>query len=780
MSTPLSLRTDSQPRETVRILREQVAYSEQVKQIMNQIHAARDLVHIFVDLIEDILKLFDSEHLTIYAVDYDKKEIYSRFVDGAGLGEIKEIRVPINDLSIAGFVAKNRRAVNISDAYDRAELARINPALSFDRSWDEKTGFRTRQMLTVPALSSNNLLTGVIQLINKRGGGGFTVEDEERGQEIARTLGIALYNQFQLARKKPTKFDYLVSSGFLTQNELDSAITEAREKRGDVESLLMAKYKIAKKDIGKSLSLFYKCPFVEHGDRIIIPPELVKDINLGYLRANFWIPLRRDKDKVEVAIDDPQSFQKIQDIRRLFPAKEIIFHVGLREDILKFVNSIFSDLDAGASDGGGSITGIIDELKIEEQQETEESEGPVLDENDNAVVRLANQIVVDAYRAGASDIHIEPYSENRETVIRFRVDGSCYEYQKVPPGYRRALTSRFKIMARLDIAERRRPQDGKIKFHMPDREIELRVATIPTQGVDNEDVVMRVLSASEPISLDKLNMSDRNLREFKWLVKKPYGIILCVGPTGSGKTTTLHSALGYINRPETKIWTAEDPVEITQYGLRQVQVQPKIGFDFPAAMRSFLRADPDVIMVGEMRDKETADIGIEASLTGHLVFSTLHTNSAVETVTRLLEMGMDPFNFSDAFLGVLAQRLVRTICQDCKERYHPLKEEYYALAYGYGEEAFEKLGIPYDDNYFLYRGKGCDTCNKVGYKGRTGLHELLVVTDEIKKLIQSRATVDDLFKVAVEQGMTTLLQDGILKAIQGWTDYKQVKAVAIK
>jgi type II secretory ATPase GspE/PulE/Tfp pilus assembly ATPase PilB-like protein len=774
---PLRLKTDSLPRETLRGLREQVAYSEQVKKIMNQIHAARDLEQIFVDFMEDVLNLFDSEHLTIYAVDYDKKEIYSRYMDRP-VQEIKEIRVPINDKSVAGFVAKNRRTVNISDAYDGAELARISPSLSFDSSWDEKSGLKTRQMLTVPALSSNNLLTGIIQLINKRGGGGFTAEDEERVQEIAGTLGIALYNQFQLARNKPTKFDYLVSSGFLTQNELDSAITEAREKQRDVESLLMTKYKISKKDVGKSLSLFYKCPFVDHEDKISIPPELVKDINLGYLRANFWIPLSRDKDKVEVAIDDPHSFQKIHDIKRLFQVEEIQFYVGLREDILKFVNSISSDpASIGSSE---SISSILGELAIEEKQEADQPEGPVLDENDNAVVRLANQVVLDAYKAGASDIHIEPYSEKKETVIRFRVDGSCYEYQRVPPGYRRALASRFKIMARLDIAERRRPQDGKIKFHMTDRDIELRVATIPTQGVDNEDVVMRVLAASEPIPLDNLNMSERNLREFKLLVKKPYGIILCVGPTGSGKTTTLHSALGRINRPETKIWTAEDPVEITQYGLRQVQVQPKIGFDFAAAMRSFLRADPDVIMVGEMRDRETTEIGIEASLTGHLVFSTLHTNSAVETVTRLLEMGMDPFNFADALLGVMAQRLVRTICRDCKERYHPPKEEYYDLANGYGEEAFAKLGIPYDDNFFLYRGKGCNSCNQTGFKGRTGLQELMVATDELKNLIQSRATVDHLLKVALEQGMTTLLQDGIIKSIQGWTDYKHVKAVAMK
>ncbi len=334
-------------------------------------------------------------------------------------------------------------------------------------------------------------------------------------------------------------------------------------------------------------------------------------------------------------------------------------------------------------------------------------------------------------------------------------------------------------MARLDIAEKRRPQDGKIRFKGPMGTIELRVATIPTAG-GNEDVVMRILAASEPLPLEKLNMSERNLREIKSIAGKPYGIILCVGPTGSGKTTTLHAVLGYINTSERKIWTAEDPVEITQYGLRQVQVQPKIGFTFAAAMRAFLRADPDVIMVGEMRDKETAETGIEASLTGHLVFSTLHTNSAVETVTRLLEMGMDPFNFADALLGVLAQRLCKTICKECKEKYHPPKEAFDELAYAYGEEAVAKLGARYDDTFVLYRGKGCETCKNTGYKGRTGLHELLIGTDQIKRMIQKRATAEELLKVAREQGMTTLVQDGVIKVLQGWTDFKQVKAVAIK
>jgi type II secretory ATPase GspE/PulE/Tfp pilus assembly ATPase PilB-like protein len=351
---------------------------------------------------------------------------------------------------------------------------------------------------------------------------------------------------------------------------------------------------------------------------------------------------------------------------------------------------------------------------------------------------------------------------------------------KVPPAFRRALVSRLKIMATLDIAERRKPQDGKIKFKMADKEIELRVATIPTTGY-NEDVVMRILAASEPVPLDKMGFTDRNLRELKRISEVPYGIILCVGPTGSGKTTTLHSVLGNINEPEWKIWTAEDPVEITQYGLRQVQVQPKIGFTFAIAMRAFLRADPDVIMVGEMRDKETAETGIEASLTGHLVLSTLHTNSAVETITRLLDMGCDSFSFADAMLGVLAQRLAKRLCKDCKEKYHPTREEYDELVNSYGKDWWEKHARPaYDDKFMLYRPKGCDTCNRGGFKGRVGIHELMIGTDAIKKLIQTKAKTEEMVHQAMADGMTTLVQDGIEKTLNGLTTFKEVKAVAMK
>jgi len=280
--------------------------------------------------------------------------------------------------------------------------------------------------------------------------------------------------------------------------------------------------------------------------------------------------------------------------------------------------------------------------------------------------------------------------------------------------------------------------------------------------------------------LEEMGLLERNYKGLIGISEKPYGLILCVGPTGSGKTTTLHAALHHINTPDKKIWTAEDPVEITQYGLRQVQVHPKIGLDFAAVTRAFLRADPDVIMVGEMRDFETARTAIEASLTGHLVFSTLHTNSAPETVVRLLDMGIDPLNFADSLLGILAQRLVRTLCTVCKEKYNPSIDEYNELVEGYGHDLFEKLNIPYTEDLFLYRPKGCEACAKTGYRGRLGIHELLLNTDVIKRLIQKHASVEEIREAAIAEGMTTLLQDGLQKAIKGVTDAKQVRRVCIK
>jgi type II secretory ATPase GspE/PulE/Tfp pilus assembly ATPase PilB-like protein len=604
----------------------------------------------------------------------------------------------------------------------------------------------------------------------------------EKGYIDDAALIRAVYEQSQAGnceKTKQAKFHALVAAGRLSQRDLDLALREAQAQQRPIENLLIERYKLRKQEVGAALGIFYGCPFKEYDDRHPPAWDSIRGLNLNYLKAASWIPLQVSDQSIEVLIDDPTSYDKVQDIRRLFPGKLIRFSVGMREDILRYFSTAKANLEKSHSHE--SITTILGQLDIAAPDEADEdANDPAIDENHSAIVRLVNQIITDACKQRVSDIHIEPYGSQEDTVVRFRVDGYCSNYLRVPAVYRRAIISRLKIMARLDIAERRKPQDGKINFSLLGREVELRVATIPTAGIGNEDMVLRILTAGEPLPLNDLRMTARNLREFRELLGKPYGLILCAGPTGSGKTTTLHSALNVINTAERKIWTAEDPVEITQRGLRQVQVNSKIGFNFAAAMRSFLRADPDVIMVGEIRDRETAEIGIEASLTGHLVLSTLHTNSAVETITRLLEMGMDPFNFADALLGVLAQRLARMICASCKESYQPAKEELDGLAYGYGEAAFAQLEIAEKENLVLYRGKGCAECNQSGYKGRIGLHELLVVTDEIKQLIHARATVAELWQVAVAQGMTTLVQDGVQKVLAGWTDYGQVRAAATR
>ena len=761
-------------------LQQKVAFAENVKRITDQIHAARDLDYILLDLRKDILSIFDAEDLTIFAFDSDKKEIFSKVPH---IDSVEEIRIPITEQSLAGFCAKYLRPVNIADAYNIAELQGVHPSLLHDTSYDKRTGFKTKQVLTYPVVADNKYLMGVFQLLNKKSGARFTRKDEESVAEIAKALGIAFFNLRKISKKSPTKFDLLVTSTRITQNELDNAIAESRKGVSDFESILIEKYKVPKLEIGKSLAQFHKCPYIEYSDRTIVDIELLKNLNVDYLKKNHWMPLKRDRTAIEILTDDPGDLDRVADIKRTFPGLNIRFAISLRRDIAQFLGAATGQ---GSGDTGSTrkldenVSDILGELVSEAQEAAAEEAGGGLDENDNAIVRLANQIIADAYRQGASDIHVEPYGEKRETLVRFRVDGDCFEYMKIPQSYRRAIVSRLKIMASLDIAERRKPQDGKIKFKLSEsREIELRVATIPTAGY-NEDVVMRLLAASEPLPLDKMGFSDRNLSALKEIAAKPYGIILCVGPTGSGKTTTLHSVLGFINTPDIKIWTAEDPVEITQYGLRQVQVQPKINFTFAAAMRAFLRADPDVIMVGEMRDKETAEIGIEASLTGHLVMSTLHTNSAVETVTRLLDMGCDSFSFADAMLGVLAQRLTRRICKDCKEQYVGTAVEYEEIRQGYGPEHWDKLGIPQDNTFRLARGKGCETCNRTGFKGRVALHELLLGSDKLKRMIQTKARTEEMLVAAIEEGMTTLMQDGVQKALLGHTTFKEVKAVAIK
>jgi type II secretory ATPase GspE/PulE/Tfp pilus assembly ATPase PilB-like protein len=619
---------------------------------------------------------------------------------------------------------------------------------------------------------------------------------EEGVVQLCETLAIA-FRQRQGPMAVRTKYDALVSNAVISAEELELAQRSARRKNLDIETVLIDEFQVKISALGDALSAYFGVPYEATKPERIRFPDLMRNMSREFCETNMWIPIEDSKDGIAIMALDPERTRASKIVNNVYPKSKIVYKVTTAREFSATLDQLFGG--AGMLDDSGDIGDLLGNLDEETDFEVG-GEDVASAANDNELVKLVNKVIIDAYQQGASDIHVEPYPGKGKTEIRFRKDGVLTPYIQVPSSYRNAIAARLKIMCDLDISERRKPQDGKIKFKkFGPLDIELRVATIPSQG-GVEDIVMRILAAGEPIPLDKLGLSANNLKNCKAAIEKPYGLVFVCGPTGSGKTTTLHSILGYLNKPDTKIWTAEDPVEITQKGLRQVGMNPKAGLTFAVAMRAFLRADPDIIMVGEMRDKETVSIGIEASLTGHLVFATLHTNSAPESIVRLLDMGMDPFNFADALLGILAQRLARRLCSKCKEPHVATDEELNILLTEYSlelqntttwktnpEAEREKLFQEWKQTFvndkgevILYTAKGCDTCSNTGYKGRVGLHELLMGSDDIKKLIQEHARVAEMLATGLENGMRTLKQDGIEKVLQGITDIHEVRAVCIK
>ncbi|MGE5150051.1 MAG: GspE/PulE family protein, partial [Rhodospirillaceae bacterium] len=593
------------------------------------------------------------------------------------------------------------------------------------------------------------------------------------------------------------KYDYLIADAVLSAGEFELAARQARKKAVDIEQVLTEEFQVKVPAIGQALSKFFGVPYEAYKSDRVKPAELLKNLKREYVDSNLWVPIDDTKEGLVVLCLDPERIRSSRIAANVFPKARIVYRVTTQKDWKDTLNQFYGQETAGMD--STNVEELLSGLEGEEAEGEGQSADEVSAAADNELVKLVNKVIIDAYNQGASDIHVEPYPGKAKTEIRFRKDGSLGPYIEVPASYRAAIAARIKIMCDLDISEKRKPQDGKIKFKkFGPLDIELRVATIPTAG-GVEDIVMRILAAGEPIPLDKMGFSALNLDKLKTAVSKPYGLFFVCGPTGSGKTTTLHSVLKFLNTPDTKIWTAEDPVEITQKGLRQVQVNKKAGLDFAAVMKAFLRADPDIIMVGEMRDKETTSTGIEASLTGHLVFATLHTNSAPESIIRLLDMGMDPFNFSDALLGILAQRLAKRMCS-CKQPYTPEPAELTAFLREYCEELMNTSRFKADPKAAMeavyrdwvkqygndkgqltfYKPVGCDKCGGSGFKGRCGLHELLIATDRLKKAIQEHARVAEMLAICLEEGMRTLKHDGMEKCLTGVTHIKEVRAVCIK
>jgi type II secretory ATPase GspE/PulE/Tfp pilus assembly ATPase PilB-like protein len=771
----------------------QLEFQTKLQAVTNRIHAARNTEELMLEMSKDICDLFNADRLTLYVVSEDRTTIVSKVK--TGLASFKDLKLPINEQSIAGYVALTKKILNVKDVYDEKELRSHHPQLRFLVEVDRRTGYRTTQMLVAPIVdTSNDDLIGVIQLINSKRKKPFDALVEKGITHLGETLGIALKQLTNSSAPLRGKYDALITDAVLSAEEMELATRSARRKNIDIEDVLIDEFQVKPSAIGGALAKFFGVNYESFKQERVKPMDLLRNLKRDFVESSWWIPIEEGKDGLVVLTVDPEKVRSSRIVNNIFPKKRVVYWVCTRREFAATVDQFF-----GAAVDSASIGDLLEGLEEEGEDEGASSDEISLAE-DNEVVKLVNKVIVDAYHQGASDIHIEPYPGKGKTEIRFRKDGTLQPYISVPASYRSAIVARLKIMCDLDISEKRKPQDGKIKFKkFGPLDIELRVATVPSAG-GVEDIVMRILAAGEPIPVDKLGLSKRNASNLKETVSKPYGLFFVCGPTGSGKTTTLHSVLGYLNTPETKIWTAEDPVEITQRGLRQVQMNPKAGLNFATAMKAFLRADPDIIMVGEMRDKETTSIGIEASLTGHLVFATLHTNSAPESITRLLDMGMDPFNFADALLGVLAQRLGKRLCSKCKTPHVATKDELKSLMEEYCLElqqtetwkkdpkgSFEAIYREWtkefaDDKgqFTLYSPVGCESCNGSGYKGRVGLHELLLGSDTVKKHIQEHARVAEILSTALSDGMRTLKQDGIEKVLQGITDIHQVRAVCIK
>ncbi len=565
--------------------------------------------------------------------------------------------------------------------------------------------------------------------------------------------------------------DILIEAGLVSREQVDAALaTQTRGKRKRIGAILVERGLITEEQLLAALAHKFELQVIDL-EQTAPRPEAIRLLSRDMIEKMQVLPVEMRGSRLVVATSNPTDPTILENLRFVTNCPIEVVVASARQ-IAARIAELFA---AQAMSVDELIDGLGDlDVQVEEDQEVDR-----ITESDSKVINLVNKVLVDAHKRGVSDIHFEPGMGPLPLKIRYRRDGICTQVHQISATYKAAVISRIKIIAKLDIAEHRRPQSGKIMIKHGRERIEYRVEITPTIG-GQEDAVLRVLSAAKVYPLDQIGFSAGNLERIRAAIRKPYGIILCVGPTGSGKTTTLHSALAEINQPERKIWTAEDPVEITQEGLRQVQVFPKIGFTFDEALRSFLRADPDVIMIGEMRDLSTAKTATAASLTGHLVFSTLHTNSAPETVLRLLELGIDPYNFADAMLAIVAQRLARRLCTQCKEPYHPKRAEYDELVEAYGPEQFARDGLPaFSRGLTLMRAKGCEACDGQGYSGRLAIHELMVNSTEIRQAIKHAAEIDRLREIAVAQGMTTLRRDGLQKVFLGLTDLNQINRVAL-
>jgi type II secretory ATPase GspE/PulE/Tfp pilus assembly ATPase PilB-like protein len=797
-----------------------------LQSLLEVIREAKDITSIKRILSEQLLEVFQVEMAAIFLLNIRKQELVSwTLLPGDSL---KKIVTPIGTNSIIGYVAQKKQPVNIRDPYDFQELRRVGPELNFSGSYDAEANIRSKQILAIPIVHQKTLM-GVVELINKRDDTDFTYEEQNKVNELARVLAVAFSTHGIFVKPTPPKYDSLLAQKLLSREELEQGLAKATELHEDPETVLMNNFQIPRLKMGKLLAGFYSTSFVDLEKVDNIPEKLFQGVNIDYFEKEELVPLSLKNGKLIVAVKNIEDQTLAGTIRELFPGVnqvELVFAFqedirsfwkrtraryfsssnGVRvEKMPSFDTSLFDLLDENKPREKAkekrvtvvekmpsfdtSLFDLLDENKSHEKAKEKRvtvverrvrPEKPVEnndDINEPSVVQLVNKIIEGGYSSQASDIHIEPYGLEENGEVRYRIDGVCRNALKIPQQYVQQVIDRIKSLASLKRGECTRPRDGKIKYTTSEgTEIEMRVATIPTAN-NNEDIVLRILPAPKPLPLLDELMPSRLLIPFQEIIEQKQGMILVVGPNASGKTTTLHSVLYHINTPEKKIWTAEYPLEIQQHRIRQVQVDPLMNFTFADALRAFHRADPDVIMIGDMQDLQTAFMAVDVALNGHLLLSSLPASSAAEGIIHCLNMGLDPLHLAATLLGVLAQRLVRTLCEHCKEPYHPEKTEYDRLLESYGVSFFEHINVMYSDDLVFHRANGCPRCNDSGYHGRTGLYELLVVNQSIRKLIMKRASLGEIIEEAMINDMTLLLQEGIQLIFKGTIDYKELMSV---
>ncbi|WP_163337275.1 ATPase, T2SS/T4P/T4SS family [Desulfopila sp. IMCC35008] len=766
-----------------------------LQSLLEDIQEAQNIKSIKRVLRKQIQGVFQVEMAAIFLVDKSKQKLVSWLLIPGGSTE--KIVVPIETNSIVGYAASKKKPVAIRNPYDFQELRRVGSDLSFSDSYDKKANVRSKQILAVPIVEDNTLI-GVFQLINKKDDTDFTYKEQDEANKLVELLATAFFTHGNFAKQAPPKYESLLMQNLLSRKDLDQGLSKAAELGEDPETVLMRDFQIPKRKMGELLAEFYSTSFTDLEKVDNAPRELFRGINTEYFENEELVPLNLNNGKLIVAAKNIEDQSLTSTIRKQVPkvkqvelvfafqedirsfwkrtkAKDLSVHKNVREKQQESIDTSLFDLlndDEPQEEVAEKRVTVVERIAVPAKS-TENSD----DINDPKVAELLAKVIERGYSTQASHIHIEPYGLDENGEVRYRIDGTCSTPLKLSQQYAGNVVDRIKFLASLKRDEHIRPQVGTFKFiTSKGKEIELRVTTIPTAN-SNEDIVLSISPATKPlISLDKI-LPFRLLPLFKELIEQQQGIILIVGPSASGKTTTLHSALAHINTTEKKIWTAEYPVEIKQRRVRQVQVDPLMNYTYADALRAFLRADSDVIMIGDMQDPQTAVMAVDAALNGHLLLSTLPANSAAEGIIHCLSMGIAPTHLATALHGVLAQRLVRTLCEHCKVPYHPGRDEYDLLFESYGVSFFDHINVMYSDDLVFYRANGCPKCDNSGYHGKKGLYELLVINPNIRKLIMKRAPFGEITEEAMINDMTLLLQEGIQLIFEGITDCKELRSV---